>query len=78
MPTPSSPLERANGILRAFSAPFRLRKHRRSRWVTVYEILPDRRTRERSLPGCGAVDPLRWSGFSGQPPSLISEAGHHP
>jgi len=57
MPTPSSPLERANGILRAFSAPFRLRKHRRSRWVTVYEILPDRRTRERSLPGCGAVDP---------------------
>ena len=57
MPTPSSPLERANGILRAFSAPFRLRKHRRSRWVTVYEILPDRRTRERSLPGCAATDP---------------------
>jgi len=57
MPTPSSPLERANGILRAFSAPFRLRKHRRSRWVTVYEILPDRRTHERSLPGCAATDP---------------------
>ncbi|MFM7086490.1 MAG: hypothetical protein ACKOXO_05805 [Cyanobium sp.] len=57
MPTPFSPLERANGILRAFSAPFRLRKHRRSRWVTVYEFLPDRRTRERSLPGCEAANP---------------------
>jgi hypothetical protein len=44
MPTPTSPLERSNGILRAFGAPFRLRQHRRSRWVTIYEILPDRRT----------------------------------
>jgi len=25
-----------------------------------------------------AFDQLRWSGFSGQPPSLTSEAGHHP
>ena len=57
MPTPTTPLERSNGILRAFGAPFRLRQHRRSRWVTVYEILPDRRTRERSLPGCAAADP---------------------
>ena len=57
MPTPTSPLERSNGILRAFGAPFRLRQHRRSRWVTIYEILPDRRTRERSLPGCAAADP---------------------
>ena len=57
MPTPTTPLERSNGILRAFGAPFRLRQHRRSRWVTVYEILPDRRTRERSLPSCAAADP---------------------
>jgi hypothetical protein len=34
-----------------------LRQHRRSPWVTVYEILPGRRTRERSLPGCSAKDP---------------------
>ena len=58
MPTPTSPLERSNGILRAFGAPFRLRQHRRSRWVTVYEILPGRRTRERSLPGYAAADPV--------------------
>ena len=58
MPSPLSPLERSNGILRAFGAPFRMRKHRRSRWVTIYEILPDRRTRERSMPGCAAADPM--------------------
>ncbi|MFM9110367.1 MAG: hypothetical protein ACKOPN_07215 [Prochlorococcaceae cyanobacterium] len=52
----ASPLQRCNGILRAFGAPFRLRQHRRSPWVTVYEILPGRRTRERSLPGCPADD----------------------
>jgi hypothetical protein len=26
--------------------------------VTIYEILPDRRTRERSMPGCAAADPM--------------------
>jgi putative transposase len=26
----------------------------------------------------GLHDELRWSGFSGQPPSLTSEAGHSP
>jgi integrase len=52
----ASPLQRCNGILRAFGAPFRLRQHRRSPWVTVYEILPGRRTRERSLPGHPAAD----------------------
>jgi hypothetical protein len=26
----------------------------------------------------GSAPPLRWSGFSGQGPSLTSEAGHHP
>lgn len=57
MPTPTPPLERANGILRAFSARFRLRRHRRSQWVTVYEILPNRKTHERSIPGCTAADP---------------------
>jgi integrase len=57
MLAPTPPLERANGILRAFGAPFRLRKHRRSQWVTIYEILPNRRTQERSLPGCVATDP---------------------
>ena len=57
MPIPTCPLERANGILRAFRAPFRLRQHRRSQWVTVYENLPDRRTRERSLRGYPAQDP---------------------
>jgi hypothetical protein len=56
MPTPLSPLQRANGILRACSAPFRVRQHRRSPWVTVYEILPGRQTRERALPGCDAGD----------------------
>jgi hypothetical protein len=40
MPKPSSPLERCNAVLRAFEAPFRLRQHRRSQWVSVYEILP--------------------------------------
>jgi hypothetical protein len=29
-------------------------------------------------PAEDAVAELRWSGFSGQPPSLTSEAGHHP
>jgi hypothetical protein len=31
--------------------------------------------------GCTGTEPrrrLRWSGFSGQPPSLTSEAGHRP
>jgi hypothetical protein len=57
MPAPTTPLARANGILRAFGAPFRLRQHRRSRWVTVYEILPDRRTQECAFRGVAAVDP---------------------
>ena len=57
MPAPTPPLERANGILRAFGAPFRLRRHSRSQWVTVYENLPNRRTQERSFPECSATDP---------------------
>jgi hypothetical protein len=40
MPTPTSPLQRSTGILPAFGVPFRLHQRRRSRWVTVYEILP--------------------------------------
>ncbi|MBM5818369.1 MAG: hypothetical protein FJ083_17925, partial [Cyanobacteria bacterium K_Offshore_surface_m2_239] len=57
MLAPTPPLERANGILRAFGASFRLRQHRRSQWVTIDEILPNRHTRERSLPDCAATDP---------------------
>jgi integrase len=49
-------LARANGILRAYGAPFRLRQHRRSQWVTVDENLPGRRTRERSMRGYAATD----------------------
>jgi predicted DNA binding CopG/RHH family protein len=30
------------------------------------------------LSGALMEAPLRWSGFSGQPPSLTSEAGHRP
>ena len=56
MPSHLSPLQRCNGALRSFGVPFRLREHRRSPWVTVYEVLPDRRTRERSLPGIPVSD----------------------
>jgi integrase len=56
MPKPSSPLERCNAVLRAFDARFRLRQHRRSQWASVYEILPGRCTRERSLRGYPAAD----------------------
>jgi hypothetical protein len=56
MPTHLTPLQRCNGILRAFGVPFWLREHRRSQWVTVYEVLPGRRTRERSLPGTAVND----------------------
>ncbi len=56
MPKPSSPLERCNAVLRAFDTPFRLRQHRRSQWVTVYEILPGRCTKERSMRGYPAAD----------------------
>jgi hypothetical protein len=27
---------------------------------------------------CSSIEHVRWTGFSGQPPSLTSEAGHHP
>jgi hypothetical protein len=56
MPSHLTPLQRCNGALRSFGVPFRLREHRRSQWVTVYEVLPDRRTRERSLPGIPVSD----------------------
>ena len=56
MPKPSSPLERCNAVLRAFDTPFRLRQHRRSQWVTVYEILPGRCTKERSIRGYPAAE----------------------
>ena len=56
MPKPSSPLERCNAVLRAFDTPFRLRQHRRSQWVTVYEILPGRCTKERSMRGYPTAD----------------------
>jgi hypothetical protein len=56
MPKPSSPLERCNAVLQAFEAPFRLRQHRRSQWISVYEILAERCTRERSLRGYPAAD----------------------
>ena len=56
MPKPSSPLERCNAVLRAFETPFRLRQHRRSQWVTVYEILPGRCTKERSIRGYPAAE----------------------
>ncbi|MFW6732808.1 MAG: hypothetical protein ACODUE_13935 [Synechococcus sp.] len=64
MPTHLTPLQRCNGILRAFGAPFRLREHRRSQWVTVYEVLPGRRTRERSLPGTPVSDGVALEALS--------------
>jgi hypothetical protein len=37
-------LSRANGVLRAHHLPLRLRAGHNSRWVSVYENLPGRRS----------------------------------
>ena len=52
----NSALSRANGVLRAHHLPFRLRAGHNSRWVSVYENLPGRRVRERSVRGCSSKD----------------------
>ncbi|MCX5938394.1 MAG: hypothetical protein NTW02_09385 [Cyanobium sp. LacPavin_0920_WC12_MAG_62_9] len=53
----TAPLEGANSVLKAFGAPYRLRENPRSPWLQVYELLPGRRTRERSMRGFVAGDP---------------------
>jgi hypothetical protein len=44
-------------------------------WAVIFSEQPP----EPPAPA-GGLDPrgLRWTDFSGQPPSLTSEAGHHP
>ena len=58
MSTLQSPMQRCNAVLRALGARYRLREHRRSPWITVYELGARGRTREHTVRGYAAADPL--------------------
>jgi len=71
----NSALSRANGILRAHHLPFRLRAGHNSHWVNVYENLPGRRVRERSVRGCSSNDDQAIEALCFR---LVSEARQRP
>jgi integrase len=52
-----SPLQRCNAVLRALGSRYRLREHRRSPWITVYQLIEGGKTREHSVQGYSATDP---------------------
>ena len=52
-----SPMQRCNAVLRALGARYRLREHRRSPWITVYQLGEGGKTREHSVRGYAAADP---------------------
>jgi len=49
MATIQSPMQRCNAVLRAFGSKCRLREHRRSPWITVYQLGAGGKTREHPL-----------------------------
>jgi hypothetical protein len=57
MATIQSPVQRCNAVLRAFGARYRLREHRRSPWITVYQLGKGGTTREHTVKGYVAADP---------------------
>ena len=57
MATIQSPMHRCNAVLRALGARYRLREHRRSPWITVYQLGAGGRTREHTIKGYAAADP---------------------
>ena len=57
MATIQSPMQRCNAVLRAFGARYRLREHRRSPWITVYQLGKRGTTREHTVKGYAAADP---------------------
>ncbi len=57
MATLQSPMQRCNAVLRAFGARHRLREHRRSPWITVYQLGKGGTTREHTVNGYAAADP---------------------
>jgi integrase len=57
MATIQSPMQRCNAVLRAFGARYRLREHRRSPWITVYQLGEGGKTREHTVKGYAAADP---------------------
>ena len=71
----NSALSHANGVLRAHRLPFRLRSGHNSRWVSVYENLPGRRARQRSVRGCSSQDDQAIENLCFQ---LISESRKQP
>lgn len=52
-----NPMQRCNAVLRAYGARYRLREHRRSPWITVYQLNPGGKTREHTCRGFAAADP---------------------
>ena len=74
-----SPIQRCNAVLRALGARYRLGEHRRSPWITVYQLGEGGKTREHSIPGYAAADPQAGESLqalligatrSGEPPVL--------
>ena len=57
MATIQNPMQRCNAVLRAFGARYRLREHRRSPWITVYQLGKGGTTREHTVKGYAAADP---------------------
>jgi hypothetical protein len=57
MATLQSLMQRCNAVLRAFVARYRLREHRRSPWITVYQLGKSGTTREHTVKGFAAADP---------------------
>jgi integrase len=53
----STALDRANGMLRLSRLPLRIRERRHSQWLSLYELLPGGRTKERAMRGYAASDP---------------------
>jgi len=52
-----NPMQRCNAVLRAYGARYRLREHRRSPWITVYQLNSGGKTREHTCRGYAAADP---------------------
>ncbi len=50
-------MQRCNAVLRAFGARYRLREHRPSPWITVYQLGKGGTTREHTVKGYAAADP---------------------
>ena len=71
----NSALSRANSVLRAHHLPLRLRAGHNTRWVSIYENLPGRRVRERSVRGCSSQDDQAIEELCFQ---LVSEARKQP